>query len=368
MRGAIGTAALGVTLVLAAATFDAEPLYVPGVGFALLGLVTGSWVWAAARGASVGRVLDARRVVEDEPLRIRVVARAGRVTLPGSLIVDELLDEPVRLDAQRSEAGIRIDARFARRGRKTLAPPSLLVRDPLGLATWTVTGGEGNEVLVLPRVEPVRAVESGGEGTISGRLASPLTAAEVEVDGVRPGLETTPASRIYWQGLARGQGLLERRLRPDSDQRPLLVLDTRAPASEDDLDAAVRAMASLCVHLAHRGGCTVLLPRDRRPTTLEQMLGGWSHLHARLALVPAGQAPLMGGLAGRGGSVVYVSARVPSRMPRALAGVSAGGRILVIPGRLAGYAPGFAVGGCLGYELSRVGSAGLRAPAERVAG
>jgi uncharacterized protein (DUF58 family) len=367
MRGAIGTAALGVTLVLAAATFDAEPLYVPGVGFALLGVLTGAWVWAAARGASVARTLDSRRVIEDEPLRIRVVATAGRVTLPGSLILDELLEEPVRLDAQRSEAGIRIDARFARRGRKSLTPPSLLVRDPLGLATWKVPGGEPDEVLVLPRVEPVRAVESGGEGTVAGRFASPLTAAEVEVDGVRPGEETTPASRIYWPGLARGHGLLERRLRADSDQRPLLVLDTRAPASDDDLDAAVRAMASLCVHLAHRGGCTVLLPRDRRPTTLEQTLGGWPHLHARLALVPPGQAPLTGGFAGRRGSVIYVCARVPARMPRALAGVSGGGRTLVVPGRMPGYAPGFAVGRCIGYELSRAGARALRAPTATVA-
>jgi uncharacterized protein (DUF58 family) len=367
MRGAIGTAALGVALVLSAATFDAEPLYVPGVAFVLLGALTGAWVWSAARGASVARAIDARRVTEDEPLRIRVVARPGRVSLPGSLILDELLDEPVRLDAQRSESGIRIDARFARRGRRILAPPSLLVRDPLGLATATVSGGEPDEILVLPRVEPVRAVESGGEGTISGRLASPLTAAEVEVDGIRQGLETTPASRIYWPGLARGHDLMERRLRADSDQRPLLVLDTRAPASEEDLDAAVRAATSLAVHLARRGGCTVLLPRDRRPTTLEQTLGGWPHLHARLALVPGGQGPITGGLVGRRGSVVYVCARIPSRLPRALAGVAAGGRVLVAPGRLAGYAPTFTVGGCLGYELGRVGAAGLRAPAETVA-
>ena len=366
MRGALGTAALGVTLMLAAATFDAEPLYVPGVGFALLGFLTGGWVWAAARGAAVERIVDGRRVLEDEPIRIRVVARPGRVSLPGSLILDELLDEPARLDAQRGAAGIRIDARFARRGRKTLAPPALLVRDPMGLATWRVSGGEADEILVLPRVEPVRAVESGGEGTVAGRLASPLTAAEVEVDGVRPGLETTPASRIYWPGLARGHDLMERRLRADSDQRPLLVLDTRAPASDEDLDAAVRATASLCIHLARRGGCTVLLPRDRRPTTLEQSLGGWPHLHARLALVPGGHAPITGGLAGRRGSVVYVCARVPSRMPRALAGVSAGGRVLVAPGRLAGYAAAFEVGGCLGYQLAR-GTTGLRAPVESVA-
>ncbi|MEA2272940.1 MAG: hypothetical protein QOI98_1648 [Solirubrobacteraceae bacterium] len=367
MRGAVGTAALGVTLALAAGMFDAEPLYVPGVGFALLGSITAAWVWGAARGATVSRTLEARRVVEDEPLRIRVSARAGRLSLPGSEVHDELLDEPVRLDAQRGEAAIRINARFARRGRKTLAAPTLLVRDPLGLASWVVSGGDPDEVLVLPRIDPVRAVDGGGEGTVAGRLASPLAAAQVEVDGVRPGLETTPASRIYWPGLARGRGLMERRLRADSDQRPIVVLDTRAPASEEDLDAAARAAASLCIHLARRGGCSVLLPRDRRPTTLEATLGGWPHLHARLALVPADLAPPNTGLAGRRGSIVYVCAHVPARMPRALAGVAAAGRILVTPGRLPGHSPAFEVGGCLGYELWRAGAGGLRAPAARVA-
>jgi uncharacterized protein (DUF58 family) len=49
------------------------------------------------------------------------------------------------------------------------------------------------------------------------------------------------------------------------------------------LDAAVRACASLAVALAKAGGCGVMLPGDRRPTTLDASLGGWTHLHARMA-------------------------------------------------------------------------------------
>ena len=49
--------------------------------------------------------------------------------------------------------------------------------------------------------------------------------------------------------------------------------------------AAVRACASLAVHLARHGGCALLLPGDRRPVTLDPELAGWPHLHARLALV-----------------------------------------------------------------------------------
>jgi uncharacterized protein (DUF58 family) len=353
MRGAGATAALGALLVLAAGTFDAEPLYVPGIAFLVLAVLTAAWVWAAARGAEVRRDLDARRVVEDEPLRVRVVARAGRVSLPGAEIRDPLLDATAPLDAQRRQATIHIAARFGRRGRRVLAPPELVVRDPLRLASVVVPGEQADEILVLPRVEPVRAVEGGGGGTVTGRLVAPLAAAEVEVDGVRPGLQTTPASRIYWPALARGRGLMERRLRADADQRPLVVLDTRAPAGEDDLDAAVRAAASLCVHLGRRGGCQVLLPGDRRPTVLESTLGGWPHLHARLALVGADRAPALAGLPARRGVVVYVAARVPRRPPRALAGVPASGRVLVCPGKLAGHAAAFAVAGCFGYELAR---------------
>ena len=54
---------------------------------------------------------------------------------------------------------------------------------------------------------------------------------------------------------------------------------------------AVRAAASLCVHLAREGGCALLLPGDRRPVDIGHDLGAWPALHARLALVEAGGAP-----------------------------------------------------------------------------
>ena len=88
---------------------------------------------------------------------------------------------------------------------------------------------------------------------------------------------------------------MERRLRSDGDTRPLVVLDPRRPAREEDLDAAVRAAASLCVHLARAGGCALLLPGDRRPTVLESTLIGWPHLHVRLALVDDRAGPERGG-------------------------------------------------------------------------
>jgi uncharacterized protein (DUF58 family) len=144
---------------------------------------------------------------------------------------------------------------------------------------------------------------------------------------------------------------MERRLRAESDSRPLIVLDARGADREEDLDAAVRAVASLAVALARDGGSQVLLPGDRRPTALDETLSGWAHLHARLALVSGGGRASLSGIASRIGPVIYVAPHVPSRPPRALEHAPAAGRIVVVPGALPGHRPAFSVAGCMGYDL-----------------
>ena len=53
MRPAAATALLGLVLTLTAATFDAEPLYVPGAAFVALAAGAVLWVVAGARGVLV---------------------------------------------------------------------------------------------------------------------------------------------------------------------------------------------------------------------------------------------------------------------------------------------------------------------------
>jgi len=130
------------------------------------------------------------------------------------------------------------------------------------------------------------------------------------------------------------------------------VLDPRAPADEDALDAAVRAAASLAHALALAGGCALLLPGDRRATELGETLAGWTHVHARLALLGPATAPTLGAVAHRRGPIIFVSARVCARLPAAL-GVAAGAtRVLVVPGAIAARQAAFTVAGCSGYVLS----------------
>ncbi len=357
---AAGAALLGLLLLLTAGAFDAEALYVPGVGLALLGVGAALWVRLAARSAAIARTSLPGRVVEGEDLHVGLEVRAGPAGLPGGEVRDPLLGAPRPL-APTGEARreLRHLVRVARRGLRRVDPPGLYLADPLRLAERVVRGSGGPvDVLVLPRVEPVRAVSGGGlerAGLGRGGRAE----AAIEIDGLRPYREGAPASRIHWPTVARGGGLVERRLRAEADARPLVVLDARTaagPEGEAALDAAVRAAASLTSALARAGGCDLLLLGERRAVPVEPDLAAWPSAHARLALVEAGDRPpaLRGQV--RRGVVLYVAARDLDRLPGAAAAIARGVAVLVVPaGPPRRAAADLEVAGCRGYVLRRGG-------------
>lgn len=343
-----GTALIGVLLALAALLFALPSLYVPGLALLVLGPGAAAWVRLAARGARVGAVEGPRRVEEGESFAVAVAVRPGRWPLPGGTLflpgLGRRLSPPLRGGFE-----LRAQARVDRRGRRPLGPARLEVRDPLGLASRSVEGSAG-ELLVMPRVEPVsfnsgRGVEArGAEG---GTGAAP----EIEPDVLRPPRSGTSATRIHWPTVARTGVLMERRLLPDSGSRPMVVLDSSRPDSEEALDRAVRAVASLCVALAAGGGCLVLLAGERRPTFVGPELRAWPALHARLALVEATvQRPRLRAPE-RASTLFWVTARgdappVPGR----------GGaleRFLVTAATQHSERSGFRVAGCVGRRLTR---------------
>lgn len=351
---AAGTLALGAALLLTAGLFDAEPLFVPGSALVLLTAGAWTWVWAGARGVRIRRTVSARRIEEEQPLEVELLVRGGALGLPSGAIEDALLSDPAPLAAGRPHTRVRITARFARRGARVLPAPRVLVRDPFGLASRTASAAGDDELLVLPAVHPVLAPDGSAGGTVvaHGR-GRPAATAEVELDGLRRLRDGASASRIFWPSVARGGEPMERRLKADGDTRPLVVLDPRGARTDEDLDAAVRAVASLAVHLATRGGVAVLLPGDRRPVALDAGLHGWPAAHVRLALLDGRGVPPLAGLASRRGPVLYVAARSGARPPRALAHAPAGRRVLITPGPPPpGRRPVFSVAGCHGYDLA----------------
>jgi uncharacterized protein (DUF58 family) len=391
VRSALGCAALGLLLLLVAGTFDAEPLYVTGSALLLLGAGAWGWIRAGAWGARIDREVAARSVLEEEPLAVRIDVSSGRLPLPPGWIDEPLLPDPVRFRPGRRRARVRVEVTFAHRGRRQLAPPALVLRDPFGLAQRVVTGSHADEVLVLPRIFPVRATAGGGEAMPAHARAALIAAAETEIDGLRPMREGSPASRIHWQSLARGAGLMERKLISEADSRPLVVLDPRggaalaraangdagegdgdadpealAVAAREALDAAVRAAASLTVHFARRQGCALLLPGDRRATIVESDLLAWPQAHVRLALVDDRTGPSLVAAQNRRGLVVFVAARSLDRPPRGL-GRTPGGCLLIVPAPLPGRRAVLEVAGCHGYVATRTGAAAALAAANGAA-
>ena len=355
-------ALFGLALCLTGATFDTASLYVPGVALVAIAGGAAAWVTLAATGASIERRAGPHTVTEEEPYPLRIEVNAGVVPPPGGELIEPLLGWPVPI-AGRWSRRVRINVRFQRRGRRVLEPGRLVIRDPLRLVSRELIGSRTDEVLVLPRVEPVTAPggggagagQHGGHGIDPGVMGRRLDAsmAELEIDGLRPYREGTSASRIHWPTVARRGEMLERRLVAELDSAPLIVLD---PSGEDEegLDKAVRAAGSLCVHLGHAGGCAILLPGERRPVEIGHDLAGWASVHARLALVETGPPPSASVLGPRGGAVIWVTANAGFGAPRALERMPAGARIVVSPTPLPRGRALFEVAGCTGCLVERV--------------
>src|SRR3954449_6274798 len=234
---------------------------------------------------------------------MRMVVKPGWIPPPGGEVIDPLLKEPLRLGQMSKHRDgrrrVRVEIRFGRRGRRVIEGSRLVVRDPLGLAARDVAAAiDKGEVLVLPKIESVVPVEGGGAPgmRVRGRdggdagSAGRAPAPEMELDVLRPYRPGAPATRIHWPTLARTGELMERRFVADPRARPLLVVDSHDPVGERELDAAIRAAASLAYHLGRAGGCGVLLPGDRRPAILGQDMRSFAAMHARLALLEQAHA------------------------------------------------------------------------------
>lgn len=355
MRSAGRIAVLGAVLALAGLAFGSPSLIVPGFALVTIAGIAFGWVELSARRAEIEVEPGPARIVEGDSYPLKAHLRRGIVPPPGGEIQDALLARPVKTGLLKPSC-LELDIRMPRRGRHRMEGTSWTIRDPLDLHSRELRAPATGELLVLPRLEPVDVVgpasvegegagaaSAGEEGAASIREAR---AVEFEVDGLRPYREGSPASRIHWPALARSGEMHERRIVAGAEATPLVALDAEDPADTEALDRAVRAAASLCVHLAPRVGCAVLLPGSRAPAILDSRLRAWPALHARFAVVsPGAPTRLPRHSAGRRGSVFWVTSRAAGGgVPRS---AGAGRHYLVSPFRPPG-AVVFAVSGCFG--------------------
>lgn len=354
MSRALGTGVLGAALVVTAAAFSTPSLYVPGLTLLALAGVSWGWVSAAALGASLERAPGPTRITEGEEYELRLRPHRGLVPPPGGELRDPLLAEPVHVRALRPQP-LEARLRFPRRGRHRLSGSAWTLRDPLSLCERRVEAPPGHDLIVLPRIEPVVARPGAGGGlgrsTRGGEDGAgahfEARAVEFEVDGLRPYRDGAPASRIHWPTLARVGELHERKLAAGAASSRLLVLDAAAPESEDALDQAVRAAASLCFHLARTGGCSVLLPGHRVAFEVDTSMRVWPNVHTALALVAAGTPTELPARVPRA-SVVWVTGGSSERGARVARAFGPGPHFLVTPARESEERAAFTVAGCAG--------------------
>jgi uncharacterized protein (DUF58 family) len=355
-----------VALALAGVGFGIESSLLAGIALIALAVTAVGWVELATRRGRLERYPMPRRVTEDEPMPLRIHLAGTLVPPPGGTLADPLLEPPLTVGpgwSRRLDWSVHLHGP----GRRRLAPTRLTVGDPLGLWSRELRSQASEEVVVLPRVEPVRALDADGDalGARAGHEGSTdvesaaAAAADFEVDGLRPHQEGSPASRIAWPAVARTGELIERRLVGGAGSRPLVVFDPRGGANPGAVDRAMRAAASLCVALARHGGCELLLPGERRPVPIDPALRGWPEAHVRLAVSSRTLAPLLGS-ALRGSTLYWVTAGQGA--PRGLGGILAGG--FVVAAGADGRRAAFQVARCFGRRLG--GTRG-RAPRARVA-
>jgi uncharacterized protein (DUF58 family) len=299
------------------------------------------------RGLRLEREPDAATLEEGSQLEVTLRVRRGRLPLAGGWLATGADGDRMPL-RRASGRPVRVGVPLPRRGRHQLVPARVRVGDPFGMYAHDLAFPP-LDTLVLPRLEPVTVAPGAAAGLgASGRQRASNTAS-MEVDSLRPHRPGAPASRIHWPTVARTGTLIERRLTDEAERLPLVVVDPQRPQDADALDRALRAAASLCVHLARTGGCSLLLPGDRRAQAIDADLHAWPALHARLALVEADELPGAAS-AHRAGIVLWVTARAGGVPPR-LARVRAGERYLVGVVPRAGRAPAFTVAGCYGQRL-----------------
>ncbi len=333
-------ALIGVLLCATAAAAAVPALYAPGFAALLACGLAPLWVRFSARRCTLSLSAGALSAEEDQPVEVRVTLRRGLLPFPGGALLPWPGAQEIDLKAQRL-LDVRGRASIPRRGRHLVGPARLTVTDPFGLAERE-RASAGSEVLVLPRIHPLDSAALAfleGVGRSSREPAQGLDSLQAH----RPG---SPASRIHWPTVARSGVLMERSMAAEEGARVLVELDASRPESEEALDRAVRAAASICLHLARQGGCLVLLSGEARPTVLGPDLQAWPGLHARMALLAPGAALRRAPGSERGLNVIRVTASAAGAGAQA-----AGPHCRVAPQPLPGLPTLFVLAGCSAQQL-----------------
>jgi uncharacterized protein (DUF58 family) len=231
-------------------------------------------VHVGARRLRVERTVERGETLEGRPVAVRFQT-SGLRRMPVQVEVRDGSGDWTPLP----EGGGRIDCTIDRPGPHVVDASTLRLRDDLGLFSRTMQVGGPAPLLVLPVPAMVPSAARPGGADPAG---------DPEPDGLRPYVRGTAMSRIHWASQARGGDLQERVFVTARDRLPLVVVDTAGDDDPAARDWTARTAAGHVQALLRSGGCRVLLPGDRRATTITDAGGHWPALHRRLAALEPG--------------------------------------------------------------------------------
>uniref|UniRef100_UPI0028D30CFD DUF58 domain-containing protein n=1 Tax=uncultured Leifsonia sp. TaxID=340359 RepID=UPI0028D30CFD len=172
----------------------------------------------------------------------------------------------------RDTVVLRQDVVAARRGSHAVGPLIVSRADPFGIAYAEYAVGQPRQLLVTPRVVPLRRGEldvAHSEGTEHELQRHSIPSAdELIAREYRPG---DPLRRVHWRATARHDKLMVRQEEQRSNPEAWLLMDTRAGEDGDEeFETLVEFVASIGVHLLDNGFVVSVVE------TAQRQLGGRS--------------------------------------------------------------------------------------------
>jgi uncharacterized protein (DUF58 family) len=223
---------------------------------------------------SCTRELSRTSVPEGGEVQVQLrVENVSRLTTGLLLLSDRLPralgDSPRFLLApvQPGRAGeVSYAVRGGLRGRYEVGPLSVRLADPFGLCELVRVFPGALPLVVTPAVEALPAVRLGGDRAAAGESGSRSMAAAGDEDfSTREWRQGDDLRKVHWRSTARTGELMVRQEEQLSRARAVLLVDARPRAhtgsgAASTLEAAVRAVASVGVHVLRGGTGLRLLP------------------------------------------------------------------------------------------------------------
>ena len=259
--------ASGVTLAAAGFGLGFPDISRVGVLLLALPIVTGVLVGRQGASVAVERRSAPSRIAVDETATVTVrMTNAGERRTPLMLAEERLnlaLGDRPRFLLGRLDPGegrqVQYAVRSHLRGRHPLGPLTVDLRDPFGLTRRFAEVGGTDDLVVLPRIDPLTGGRPPGNGVGAEGEIPHMVALHGEDDqSIREYRDGDDLRRIHWPATARTGDLMVRQEDRPARRTATVLLDPRADAhrgagAHSSFEWAVSAAASLVAHLSGLG-------------------------------------------------------------------------------------------------------------------